>query len=50
MVIEGFNEAMNDNEGYLNVDYMQTFLKIWMKYDYNGIGLVKPYEFVLILK
>ena len=50
MVIEGFNEAMNDNEGYLNIDYMQTFLKIWMKYDYNGIGLVKPYEFVLILK
>ena len=33
MVIEGFNEAVSDNEGLLTVDYLEQFIKVWKKYD-----------------
>ena len=50
MVIEGFNEAVSDNEGLLTVDYLEQFIKVWKKYDYQCTNLIKPYEFVLMFK
>ena len=50
MVIEGFYEAVSDNEGLLTIDYLDTFIHVWMKYDSQCSNLVKPYEFILIFK
>ena len=50
MVIEGFYEAVSDNEGLLTIDYLDTFIEVWMKYDSQCSNLVKPYEFVLMFK
>ena len=50
MVIEGFSESMGENEGLITVDYMDKFIQIWLSYDRECRHIVKPYEFVLIMK
>ena len=50
MVIEGFGESMYENDGMLTQDYMDKFVSVWMKYDPECTKLVRPHEFVLILK
>ena len=50
MVIEGFSESMRENEGLITIDYMEKFIQVWLQYDNKSKRVVKPYEFVLILK
>lgn len=50
IVIEGFSESMYENDGILTQDYMDKFVSVWMKYDPKCTRLVRPHEFVLILK
>lgn len=50
IVIEGFSESMYENDGMLTQDYMDKFVSVWMKYDPRCTRLVRPHEFVLILK
>ena len=50
MVIEGFNESIYENSGYLPLDLMEKFINLWMDYDPLCTKVVKPYEFILIMK
>ena len=50
MVVQGFEESVFENEGILPQEYMERFVALWEKYDPNNIKVVKPYEFILILK
>jgi hypothetical protein len=50
MVIEGFSESMYENEDLLSQDYMDNFVSVWLNYDPDCRKLVRPHEFVLILK
>ena len=50
MVIEGFSESMYENEGVLPQDYMDKFVSVWMEYDPECKMVIRPHEFILILK
>ena len=50
MVIEGFNESMYENSGYMPVDLMEKFINLWLDYDPLCTKVIKPYEFILIMK
>ena len=50
MVIEGFNESIYENEGYLPQDLIDKFINLWMDYDPLCTKIIKPYEFILIMK
>ena len=50
MVIEGFYKAVSDNERIFTLDYLDKFIETWMKYEPKCCNIVKPYEFILILK
>ena len=50
MVVQGFEESVFENEGILPQEYMEKFVALWEKYDPQNIKVVKPYEFILILK
>ena len=50
MVIEGFSESMYENEGVLPQDYMDKFVSVWMEYDPECRMVIRPHEFILILK
>jgi len=50
MVIEGFNESIYENRGYMPLDLMEKFINLWMDYDPLCTKVVKPYEFILIMK
>lgn len=50
MVIEGFSDSMYENEDLLSQDYMDNFVSVWLNYDPECKKLVRPHEFVLILK
>ena len=50
MVIEGFSESLNENEGLITNDYMEKFINAWLKYDTECERIIRPYEFVLMLK
>lgn len=50
IVIEGFSDSMYENESMLCQDNMDEFINIWMNYDPKCSKIVRPHEFVLILK
>ena len=50
MVVQGFEESVFENEGILPQEYMEKFVALWEKYDPKNIQVVKPHEFILILK
>ena len=50
MVIEGFSQAMYQNAGLLPQDYLDKFVSVWMEYDPECNMVIRPHEFVLILK
>ena len=50
MVIEGYSESLGENEGLITSDYTERFMNVWLNYDTECRRIVKPYEFVLILK
>ena len=50
MVIQGFEESVFENEGILPQEYMEKFVALWEKYDPENAKVVKPYQFVLMMK
>jgi hypothetical protein len=50
MVIEGFTESIYENEGYLPRDLMDKFINLWINYDPLCTKIIKPYEFILMMK
>ena len=50
IVIEGFSDSMYENENMLCEENIEEFINIWMNYDPKCSKIVKPYEFVMILK
>ena len=50
MVIEGFSESKYGNEGYLPRDLIDKFINLWINYDPLCTKIVKPYEFILMMK
>ena len=50
MVIQGFEESVFENEGILPQEYMEKFVALWEEYDPNNTKVVKPYQFVLMMK
>ena len=50
MVIQGFEESVFENEGILPQEYMEKFVSLWEEYDPENAKVVKPYQFVLMMK
>ena len=50
MVIQGFTESIYENEGYLPRDLMDKFINLWIDYDPLCTKIIKPYEFILMMK
>ena len=50
MVVEGFSDSMHESESFLNEEYMNILIKLWMDYDPQGKLFILPQEFVLIFK
>ena len=50
IVIDGFNESIYENEGYLPQDLMERFINLWMDYDPLCTKVIKPYDFILMMK
>jgi hypothetical protein len=50
MVVQGFEESVFENEGILPLEYIEQFISLWEEYDPYNTKVIKPYEFVLIMK
>ena len=41
VVLEGFQNTMDNEESYIKPDYIENFNEVWMEYDKNGVGLMR---------